>query len=104
MSLINLQLENEQIIDEYFENLCCDNYTIPFLKGGQSNADTALNQLNIDRYSTKRNNVYPKSKRGSSYLSPYIRHGLLSLKDVWNAVDSFEYKDKSKFRDQDFWQ
>ena len=61
MSLINLQLENEQIIDEYFENLCCDNYTIPFLKGGQSNADTALNQLNIDRYSTKRNNVYPKS-------------------------------------------
>ena len=104
MSLINLQLENEQIIDEYFENLCCDNYTIPFLKGGQSNADTALNQLNIDRYSTKRNNVYPKSKRGSSYLSPYIRHGLLSLNDVWNAVDSFEYKDKSKFRDELLWQ
>jgi len=42
MSLINLQLENEQIIDDYFTNLCCDQYTVPFLKGGQSNADTAL--------------------------------------------------------------
>ena len=104
MSLINLRLENEQIINDHFTNLCCDNYTTPFLKGGQSNADTALNQLNIDRYSTKRNNVYPKSKRGSSYLSPYIRHGLLSLKDIWNAIDTFEYKDKSKFRDELLWQ
>ena len=48
MSLINLRLENEQIINDHFTNLCCDQYTIPFLKGGQSNADTALNQLNID--------------------------------------------------------
>ena len=69
MSLINLRLENEQIINDHFTNLCCDNYTTPFLKGGQSNADTALNQLNIDKYATKRNNVYPKSKRDSSYLS-----------------------------------
>ena len=59
MSLINLRLENEQIISDHFTNLCCDNYTTPFLKGGQSNADTALNQLNIDKYATKRNNVYP---------------------------------------------
>ncbi len=60
MSLINLELENEQIINDYFKNLCCDNYTIPFLLGGQSNADNALNQLNINKYATKRNNVYPK--------------------------------------------
>ena len=104
MSLINLKLENEQIINEYFTNLCCDQYTIPFLKGGQSNADTALNQLNIDKYASKRNNVYPKTKRGSSYLSPYIRHGLLSLVDVWNKVDKFEYKDRSKFQDELLWQ
>ena len=93
MSLINLKLNNEQIIKEYFTNLCCDDYKIPFLKGGQSNADTALNTLNIDKYATKRNNVYPKNKRGSSYLSPYIRHGLLSLIDVWNAAETFEYKE-----------
>tara|TARA_Y100000022_G_scaffold186122_1_gene182491 strand:+ start:5760 stop:6959 length:1200 start_codon:yes stop_codon:yes gene_type:complete len=104
MSLINLKLNNEQIIKEYFTNLCCDDYTIPFLKGGQSNADSALNNLNIDKYATKRNNVYPKNKRGSSYLSPYIRHGLLSLIDVWNAVEKFEYKDKTKFQDELLWQ
>ena len=104
MSLINLELENEQIINDYFKDLCCDNYTIPFLLGGQSNADNALNQLNINKYATKRNNVYPKDSRGSSYLSPYIRHGLLSLSDVWRAVEKFEYKDKTKFQDELLWQ
>jgi len=54
MSLINLELENEQIINDYFKDLCCDNYTIPFLLGGQSNADNALNQLNINKYATKK--------------------------------------------------
>ena len=82
MSLIDLQLDNKEIIQKHFSDLCCDDFTYPFLSGGQSNADNALNQLNIDKYATKRNNVYPKDSRGSSYLSPYIRHGLLSLSDV----------------------
>jgi len=104
MSLIDLQLDNEEIIKKYFNGLCCDEFTYPFLSGGQSHADNALNQLNINRYATKRNNVYPAESRGSSYLSPYIRHGLLSLSEVWNAVEKFEYKDRTKFRDELLWQ
>ena len=100
MSLIDLQLDNEEIIKKYFNGLCCDEFTYPFLSGGQSHADNALNQLNINRYATKRNNVYPAESRGSSYLSPYIRHGLLSLSEVWNAVEKFEYKDRTKYRDE----
>ncbi len=104
MSLIDLQLDNKEIIQKHFRDLCCDDFTYPFLSGGQSNADNALNQLNIDKYATKRNNVYPKDSRGSSYLSPYIRHGLLSLSDVWKAVEKFEYKDRTKFQDELLWQ
>ena len=37
-------------------------------------------------------------------LSPYIRHGLLSLSDVWKAVEKFEYKDRTKFQDELLWQ
>jgi deoxyribodipyrimidine photo-lyase len=65
-----------------------------FLKGGQSFADQALFNLDISGYAKKRNNVYPSDKRGSSYLSPYIRHGLLSLKEVWDHVEGFNYDDK----------
>ena len=104
MSLIDLQLDNAEIIKKYFSGLCCDEFTYPFLSGGQSNADKALNQLDINRYATKRNNVYPADSRGSSYLSPYIRHGLLSLSEVWKAVEKFEYKDRAKFRDELLWQ
>ncbi len=104
MSLIDLQLDNEEIVKKYFSGLCCDDFTYPFVTGGQSNADNALNQLNINRYATKRNNVYPLGSRGSSYLSPYIRHGLLSLSEVWKAVEKFEYKDRTKFQDELLWQ
>ena len=48
MSLIDLQLDNKEIIQKHFRDLCCDDFTYPFLSGGQSNADNALNQLNID--------------------------------------------------------
>ena len=68
MSLINLELSNEEIINEYFNGLCCDKYTEPLIKGGQSNADNALNTLDIKNYAKTRNNVLPIENRGSSYL------------------------------------
>ena len=43
MSLIDLQLDNKEIIRKHFSDLCCDDFTYPFLSGGQSNADNALN-------------------------------------------------------------
>jgi deoxyribodipyrimidine photo-lyase len=104
MSLINLKLSNKEIINSYFLDLCCDNYSEPLIQGGQSNADLALHNLDITNYSKLRNNVYPKSKRGSSYLSAYIRHGLLDLREVWKYVEIFKYEDKTKYRDELLWQ
>ena len=104
MSLINLKLSNEEIINSNFLDLCCDKYTEPLIRGGQSNADLALHNLDISNYAKLRNNVYPKSKRGSSYLSAYIRHGLIDLKEVWKYVEKFNYEDKTKYRDELLWQ
>ena len=59
MSLINLDLSNEEIINKYFNDLCCDKYIEPSIQGGQSNADNALNTLDIKNYAKTRNNVFP---------------------------------------------
>jgi len=104
MSSINLHSSNKEIINSNFLNMCCDDYTEPLIKGGQSKADLALHNLDITNYSKLRNNVYPMSKRGSSYLSAYIRHGLIDLKEVWQHVESFKYEDRSKYRDELLWQ
>ena len=104
MSEININESNKSIIDKHFKHLVCDEYTESIFTGGQSIADEHLANIDIKGYSKKRNNVYPESKRGSSYLSPYIRHGLLGLREVWNAVDDFPYEDRTKFRDELLWQ
>ena len=104
MSEININESNKSIIEKHFNQLVCDEYTESIFRGGQSTADEYLANLDIKGYSKKRNNVYPESKRGSSYLSPYIRHGLLGLREVWNAVDEFPYEDRTKFRDELLWQ
>ena len=104
MLLLDLKKNNRQLIEDHFFSLCCDTYVEGKLEGGQSVADEKLSNLDISNYSKKRNNVLPEHQRGSSYLSPYIRHGLISLIDVWKRVESFQYEDKSKFRDELLWQ
>lgn len=74
------------------------------IRGGQSAANRALEQLNISGYAAKRSQVLPKSARGASVLSPYIRHNLLGLKQVWDAVGGAKYDDREKFRDELLWQ
>ncbi|WP_188544618.1 FAD-binding domain-containing protein [Rhodococcoides trifolii] len=73
-------------------------------KGGQSAADAALATLDIDRYAWTRSTVLPVSRRGASRMSPYIRHGLLTLPMVWDAVADAPPKDRTKYRDELMWQ
>lgn len=71
--------------------------------GGQAAADRALADLDIVGYARRRNEVYPEGRRGASGLSPYIRHGLLTLPRVWRSVDG-PPQDREKFRDELLWQ
>ena len=73
-------------------------------RGGQTAADAALATLDITGYARSRSTVLPEHRRGASRLSPYIRHGLLSLPDVWDAVAGGPPSDRRRFRDELLWQ
>ncbi len=72
--------------------------------GGQAAADAALDAFSVRGYAARRNQVLPESARGASGLSPYIRHGLLTLPRVWEAVAGGPGRDVGKFRDELLWQ
>lgn len=74
------------------------------LRGGQQAADAALQAYDVTGYARRRNNVWPAKRRGSSRLSPYIRHGLLTLPEVWDHVGGGPPADVTKFRDELRWQ
>jgi deoxyribodipyrimidine photo-lyase len=73
-------------------------------RGGQRAADEALASFDVSGYATRRNEVLPMHRRGASRLSPYIRHGLLQLGQVWDHVKGGPSKDTTKFRDELLWQ
>ncbi len=75
----------------------------PRFRGTQAAADAALNAFDVAGYAGKRNEVLPVHKRGASGLSPWIRHGLLTLPELWKHV-SGPSRDVTKFRDELLWQ
>jgi deoxyribodipyrimidine photo-lyase len=74
------------------------------IRGGQGAADAALAHFEVRGYARRRNNVWPTKSQGASRLSPYIRHGLLSLQEVWDRVADGPEDDVVKFRDELLWQ
>ena len=76
----------------------------PSFRGGQRAANRALSGFSVRRYARKRNEVFPVQARGASGLSPYIRHGLLQLREVWDAVEGGPAEDVRKFRYELLWQ
>ncbi len=73
-------------------------------RGGQQAADEALRSFDVGGYDRYRNEVFPIPRRGASALSPYIRHGLLSIDTVWNHVEGGPEADVAKFRSELLWQ
>ena len=72
--------------------------------GGRGAALHALDSFQIAGYAARRNEVIPNTRRGASGLSPFIRHGLLHLREVWDFVDGGPARDVAKFRDELLWQ
>ena len=73
-------------------------------RGGQAAADAALATLDVTAYSRSRSTVLPAHRRGATRMSPYVRHGLLSLPDLWDAVSDAPPSDKRRYRDELMWQ
>ena len=106
MPLVEIDLSKDalQLAAEHFSGLYSGEPGLSSIKGGQSAANAALANLDITRYAEDRSEVYPIVHRGASVLSPYIRHNLLTLDQVYRAVKSAPFKDREKFRDELFWQ
>jgi deoxyribodipyrimidine photo-lyase len=76
----------------------------PRFRGGQTAADAALALLDIGGYRAKRNEVWPPERRGATAISPYVRHGLVQLPELWDAVAGAPRSDRDKYRDELLWQ
>jgi len=86
-------------------HLVCDDVAAsPRFRGTQQAADAALGTLDVTGYVQRRNDVLPVSARGASGLSPWIRHGMLTLPIVWDRVADAPERDREKFRDELLWQ
>ncbi len=95
----------ERFVADHLAHLTSDKVSSsPRFRGGQSAADAALAAFEVTGYAARRNEVSPVGRRGASGLSPYIRHGLLSLPTVWRHVAGGPSRDVQKFRDELLWQ
>jgi deoxyribodipyrimidine photo-lyase len=101
---IDVGLEPLEIIEKDFDGLYSGDLGLSSIDGGQTAADRALAELDITGYAQMRSEVLPRTRRGASVLSPYIRHNLLTLEQVYRAVKAAPYRDREKFRDELFWQ
>jgi deoxyribodipyrimidine photo-lyase len=100
---IDLNFTTDELVSLHFEGLHSGGGK-SFIKGGQTSANKALQNLDITRYASDRSEVFPVNRRGATVLSPYIRHNLLTLKQVWVAVKDAPFKDREKFQDELMWQ
>ncbi len=91
-------------VKAHLGDLCCDEPTAsPRFRGTQTAADAALQAFDVTGYAAKRSEVQPVRRRGASALSPWIRHGHLTLPRVWDATKG-PARDVEKFRDELLWQ
>ncbi|MEY2698157.1 MAG: hypothetical protein RL720_113 [Actinomycetota bacterium] len=104
LTRINLDSEPQEIIARDFKGLYSGELGLSSIAGGQTAANRALSELDITGYAQMRSEVLPRSRRGASVLSPYIRHNLLTLGQVYRAVKDAPYRDREKFRDELYWQ
>ena len=101
--LIDISQSPESLVAKHFHGLHSGGGRSS-IAGGQSAANQALAQLDIRGYAANRSEVLPKSVRGATVLSPYIRHNLITLKQAWVSVESAPFSDREKFRDELLWQ
>ena len=76
----------------------------PRFRGGQREADRVLVELDVRGYASRRNQVLPVDARGATAVSPYVRHGLLGVRRLWDHVSEAPARDRTKYRDELLWQ
>ena len=91
-------------VDRHLGDLCSEPARTSSIRGGQAAADAALASLDLAGYAARRSNVLPVERRGATRMSPYIRHGLLTLPQLWQSARDAPPRDRQKYRDELLWQ
>jgi deoxyribodipyrimidine photo-lyase len=73
-------------------------------RGGQAEADRVRAELDVRGYAARRNQVMPEARRGATAVSPYVRLGLIALRELWDHVADAPARDRAKYRDELLWQ
>ena len=76
----------------------------PRFRGGQTAATEVMQGLDLRGYASRRNQILPESARGASAVSPYVRHGLITLRSLWDLAAAAPARDARKYRDELLWQ
>ena len=103
MKKFDIATDDEKTMAEVFNGLHSGGERSS-IRGGQSAADQALAALDLRGYAKNRSEVLPVQNRGATVLSPYIRHNIISLSNIWNLAGQAPQADKEKFRDELLWQ
>ena len=96
-----------QFVANYLGHLVADRQDgapSPVFRGGKEAAESALGAFDICGYAASRHQSYPQTKRASSRLSPWVRHGILSLQQLWDTVADGPEEDVVAFRRELLWQ
>ena len=101
---LGITADTLDLIASNFSGLYSGDLGLSSIKGGQAAANIALENLDITGYAANQSEVLPLHKRGASVLSPYIRHNLLTIDQVYRTVKDAPFKDNEKFRDELYWQ
>ena len=93
-------------VERHLGHLVCDPGASarPARRGGQRAADAALATLDVTGYAKRRSLVHPVRSRAATVLSPYIRHGLITLAEATDAAAAAPAPDRRKFVDELWWQ
>jgi len=93
-------------VDRHLGHLVCDPGAVarPARRGGQRAADAALATLDVTGYAKRRSQVHPERTRAATVLSPYIRHGMITLAEATAAAGEAPAADRRKFVDELWWQ
>lgn len=103
MKPIDINKDLDGLLIEHFDGLHSGGGRSS-IKGGQSAANKALANLDLRGYAKDRNEVLPVQGRGATVMSPYVRHNIIPLQQLWDTAGDAPPADKEKYRDELLWQ
>ncbi len=103
MKQIDITLDPDILLAEHFEGLHSGGGRSS-IRGGQTAGNQALADLDLEGYAKLRSEVLPVQNRGASVMSPYVRHNIISLAQLWDKAGEAPRQDSEKYRDELLWQ